>query len=122
MTPCLHALPYPDPASRRNPYCDTNSTQFISEADTPPEKTTVNIRMTETFLADIDESWKELGYNSRSEFVRDVLRDAVKHPDFNRADLKAMLAGEVDIQQGRPRSSDEVKAEYGLDGADGDDE
>jgi metal-responsive CopG/Arc/MetJ family transcriptional regulator len=95
----------------------------MSEADAPPEKTTVNIRMTETFLADIDDSWKELGYNSRSEFVRDVLRDAVKHPDFNRADLKAMLAGEVDIQQGRTRSSDEVKAEYGLDGASaGDDE
>jgi len=94
----------------------------MSEADAPPEKTTVNIRMTETFLADIDDSWKELGYNSRSEFVRDVLRDAVKHPEFNRADLKAMLAGEVDIQQGRTRSSDEVKAEYGLDGAsDGDD-
>jgi metal-responsive CopG/Arc/MetJ family transcriptional regulator len=95
----------------------------MSEADAPPEKTTVNIRMTETFLADIDDSWKELGYNSRSEFVRDVLRDAVKHPEFNRADLKAMLAGEVDIQQGRTRSSDEVKAEYGLDGASaGDDE
>ena len=94
----------------------------MSEADTPPEKTTVNIRMTETFLADIDGSWQELGYSSRSEFVRDVLRDAVKHPEFNRADLKAMLAGEADIQQGRTRSSDEVKAEYGLDGADGDDE
>jgi metal-responsive CopG/Arc/MetJ family transcriptional regulator len=95
----------------------------MSEADAPPEKTTVNIRMTETFLADIDDSWKELGYNSRSEFVRDVLRDAVKHPEFNRADLKAMLAGEVDIQQGRTRSSDEVKAKYGLDGAnDSDDE
>jgi metal-responsive CopG/Arc/MetJ family transcriptional regulator len=95
----------------------------MSEADAPPEKTTVNIRMTETFLADIDDSWTELGYNSRSEFVRDVLRDAVKHPEFNRADLKAMLAGEVDIQQGRTRSSDEVKAEYGLDGASaGDDE
>lgn len=95
----------------------------MSEADAPPEKTTVNIRMTETFLADIDDSWTELGYNSRSEFVRDVLRDAVKHPEFDRADLKAMLAGEVDIQQGRTRSSDEVRAEYGLDGAsDGDDE
>lgn len=85
----------------------------MSEADAPPEKTTVNIRMTETFLSDVDGTWEELGYNSRSEFIRDVLRDAVKHPEFNRADLKAMLAGEVDIQQGRVRSSDEVKAEHG---------
>ena len=87
----------------------------MSEADTSPDKTTVNIRMTETFLDDIDGTWEELGYNSRSEFIRDVLRDAVKHPEFDRADLKAMLAGEVDIQEGRTYSSDEVKAEYSLD-------
>ncbi|WP_396614110.1 ribbon-helix-helix domain-containing protein (plasmid) [Haloferax sp. S1W] len=88
----------------------------MSEAESPPDKTTVNIRITETFLADIDGTWKELGYNSRSEFVRDVLRDAVKHPDFNRADLKAMAASEVDIQQGRVHSSDEVMDEFDLDG------
>lgn len=97
----------------------------MSEADTPADKTTVNIRMTETFLADVDGTWTEEGYNSRSEFIRDVLRDAVKHPDFNRADLKAMLAGEVDVQHGRTRSSEEVKSRYGLDddpSADRDDE
>jgi metal-responsive CopG/Arc/MetJ family transcriptional regulator len=88
----------------------------MSEADVPPDKTTVNIRMTETFLADVDGTWKEHGYNSRSEFIRDVLRDAVKHPEFNRADLKAMLAGETDIREGRTHASDEVKAEYGLEG------
>jgi metal-responsive CopG/Arc/MetJ family transcriptional regulator len=91
----------------------------MSEASSPPEKTTVNIRMTESFLADVDATWKDLGYNSRSEFVRDVLRDAVKHPEFDRADLKAVAASEVDIQQGRTRDSDAIKAEYGS-GDDGD--
>lgn len=86
----------------------------MPEAENSPDRTTVNIRMTETFLADVDGTWKEHGYNSRSEFIRDVLRDAVKHPDFNRADLKAMLASEVDIQEGRTHSSEAVKAEYGL--------
>ena len=86
----------------------------MSEAESPPDKTTVNIRMTETFLADVDVTWQEYGYNSRSEFIRDILRDAVKHPNFNRADLKAMLAGEVEIQDGRTHSSSEVKSEYGL--------
>lgn len=89
----------------------------MSEAGSPAEKTTVNIRMTETFLEDVDATWKELGYNSRSEFIRDVLRDAVKHPDFNRADLKAFAASELDIQEGRVHTSDEVKAEFGLDEA-----
>jgi Arc/MetJ-type ribon-helix-helix transcriptional regulator len=87
----------------------------MSEAESPPEKTTVNIRMTETFLDDIDATWEEQGFNSRSEFVRAVLRDALKHPDFNRADLKAMLASESEIREGRTHSSDDVKAEYGLD-------
>jgi len=61
----------------------------MSEASSSPEKTTVNIRITETFLSDVDATWEDLGYNSRSEFVRDVLRDAVKHPEFNRADLSS---------------------------------
>jgi hypothetical protein len=44
-----------------------------------------------------------------------VLRDALKHPEFNRADLKAMLTSEAEIREGRTHSSDDVKAEYGLD-------
>lgn len=87
----------------------------MSEADTSPDRTTVNIRMVESFLDDVDATWQEHGYNSRSEFIRDVLRDAVKHPEFNRADLKAIAASEVDIQEGRVHSSDAVKAAYGLD-------
>lgn len=83
----------------------------MSEADTTPERTTVNIRMVESFLADVDATWKEHGYNSRSEFIRDVLRDAVKHPDFNRADWKAIAAGEVEVAAGKTHSSEEVKAQ-----------
>ncbi len=85
----------------------------MAEADAP-EKTTVNIRMTETFLDDVDRTWKQEGYNSRSEFIRDVLRDAIKHPEFNRADLKALLASEVEMQARETQSSDAVKAAHGL--------
>lgn len=49
-----------------------NFNTTLPEDDAPPQKTTVNIRMTETFLDDVDGTWKELGYNSRSEFVRDI--------------------------------------------------
>lgn len=87
----------------------------MTEAESP-EKTTVNIRMTETFLNDVDSTWEAEGYNSRSEFIRHVLRDAIKHPDFNRADLKAMLASEVEIQEGQTHTSDEVKANSELAG------
>jgi metal-responsive CopG/Arc/MetJ family transcriptional regulator len=89
----------------------------MAETESSPEKTTVNIRMTETFLEDVDGTWEQQGFNSRSEFIRAVLRDALKHPEFNRADLKAMLAGEVEISEGRTHGSDDVKEAYGLDGA-----
>jgi metal-responsive CopG/Arc/MetJ family transcriptional regulator len=87
----------------------------MSEADTQPDRSTVNIRIANTFLDDIDTTWEEEGYNSRSEFIRSVLRDAVKHPAFNRADLKALAASEVDIQEGRVHTSDKIKTEYDLD-------
>jgi Arc/MetJ-type ribon-helix-helix transcriptional regulator len=79
-----------------------------SDTDAGREKTTVNIRMQESFLEDVDETWQAQGFNSRSEYIRAVLRDALKHPDFNRADLKAMLASEVDIQAGRTHTSDDL--------------
>lgn len=59
-----------------------------------PEKTNVNIRLTESFLADIDATWKEEGYNSRSEFIREALRDAVRHPDLTRESWKEIAAVE----------------------------
>jgi len=86
----------------------------MAEAESPPEKTTVNIRMTETFLEDVDTTWEQQGFNSRSEYIRAVLRDALKHPEFNRADLKAMLAGEVEIGASQTHSSEDVKADYDL--------
>jgi metal-responsive CopG/Arc/MetJ family transcriptional regulator len=83
-------------------------------SETGTEKTTVNVRMTETFLDAVDETWTDLGYNSRSEFVRDVLRDAIKHPDFNRADWKAIAAGEIEIREGETHASEDVKAAFDL--------
>jgi metal-responsive CopG/Arc/MetJ family transcriptional regulator len=69
----------------------------MSDADTnggSPEKTNINIRVTETFLEDIDATWREEGYNSRSEFIRDALRDAVRHPDLSRESWKEIAAVE----------------------------
>ena len=69
----------------------------MSDADTDgsnPEKTNINIRLTESLLADIDATWREEGYNSRSEFVREALRDAVRHPDLTRESWKEIAAVE----------------------------
>jgi metal-responsive CopG/Arc/MetJ family transcriptional regulator len=69
----------------------------MSNTDTSsgePAKTNINIRLTETFLEDIDATWQEEGYNSRSEFIRDALRDAVRHPDLTRESWKEIAAVE----------------------------
>jgi Arc/MetJ-type ribon-helix-helix transcriptional regulator len=69
----------------------------MSNTDTAggdPEKTNINIRLTETFLEDIDATWQDEGYNSRSEFIREALRDAVRHPDLTRESWKEIAAVE----------------------------
>jgi Arc/MetJ-type ribon-helix-helix transcriptional regulator len=70
----------------------------MSDTDTTnggePTKTNINIRLTESFLEDIDATWRAEGYNSRSEFIRDALRDAVKHPELTRESWKEIAAVE----------------------------
>lgn len=70
----------------------------MSNADTNdgggPTKTNINIRLTETFLEDIDATWRDEGYNSRSEFIREALRDAVRHPELTRESWKEIAAVE----------------------------
>jgi Arc/MetJ-type ribon-helix-helix transcriptional regulator len=69
----------------------------MSNTDTSsgePEKTNVNLRVTEAFLDDIDATWRKEGYNSRSELMREALRDAVRHPDLTRESWKEIAAVE----------------------------
>jgi metal-responsive CopG/Arc/MetJ family transcriptional regulator len=69
----------------------------MSDTDTANdehETTNINIRVTETFLEDIDATWRDEGYNSRSEFIRDALRDAIRHPDLTRENWKEIAAVE----------------------------
>ena len=73
-------------------------------ADDEPAKTNINIRLTESFLEDIDATWQEEGYNSRSEFIRDALRDTVKHPGLTRESWKEIAA----VEYARRTGDDEV--------------
>lgn len=77
----------------------------MSHANSPAddgntETVQVNIRLTQTFLDDIDTTWQEQGFNSRSEFLRHAARDAVKHPDFSREGWKQIAASEHDLRTG----------------------
>lgn len=95
----------------------------MSGADTAsngdePEMTQVNLRISKAFLEDIDATWKEEGFNSRSEFLRYAIRDAVKHPAFTREGWKQIAASEHGLRIGETELVDreEVVAELDSDG------
>ena len=75
----------------------------MSDADTAnsgdgPEMVQINLRLSKAFLEDIDATWQEEGFNSRSEFLRHAARDAVKHPAFSREGWKQIAASEHDLR------------------------
>jgi metal-responsive CopG/Arc/MetJ family transcriptional regulator len=55
-------------------------TNTDGDAGTNGEMEKINVPVPKTLLADIDEVWEERGYASKSEFIRDALRDAVEPP------------------------------------------
>lgn len=88
----------------------------MSEADTnggDPEIDRINLRISRAFLEVVDEAWKERGFNSRSEFIRYALRDAVNHPEG--AGLwKDIAISEYQFSEGKGVSSGEVKQRHDL--------
>lgn len=65
-----------------------------------PETTTINVRVTERQLEEIDAVWKEEGYTSRSEFLRHAIRDATAHPGVSRSMLANIAAEEYAMRKG----------------------
>lgn len=69
-----------------------------------PETTTINIRVTERQLEEIDAVWKEEGYTSRSEFLRHAIRDATEHPGASREMLTSIAAEEYAMRKGEAKA------------------
>jgi Arc/MetJ-type ribon-helix-helix transcriptional regulator len=90
---------------------------YMSEAatndDGEDDIATVNFKLTESFLEQIDDTWQGRGFNSRSEFIRYTLRDAVEFPTFDRDELVALLEAEEDIREGRTTSAEEARERFG---------
>lgn len=68
--------------------------------DEEPSTVQINLRLTEAFLEEIDATWKQEGFNSRSEFLRHAARDAVKHPSFTREGWKEIATSEHELRTG----------------------
>jgi Arc/MetJ-type ribon-helix-helix transcriptional regulator len=89
----------------------------MSEATTggdgEDEIVTVNFKVTESFLDSVDDTWQGRGFNSRSEFIRYTLRDAIEFPTFDRDELIALLEAEGDVREGQTISADEAREQFG---------
>ncbi|ERG99099.1 MAG: transcriptional regulator, CopG family protein [Haloquadratum sp. J07HQX50] len=70
----------------------------------------INVRVPQSLLTQIDEVWKERGYASKSEFIRDALRDAVNPPTQLSEEALKYLA-----ESRTQREQDELKERLGID-------
>ncbi len=86
-----------------------------TEEDGENEIVTLNFKVTESFRDEIDDTWQGRGFNSRSEFIRYTLRDAVEFPTFDRDELIALLASDEDIREETTMRREEAHERFGSD-------
>lgn len=86
-----------------------------TDGDDEEEIVAVNFKVTESFLEQIDDTWHGRGFNSRSEFIRYALRDAVEFPTFDRDELIALLTAEDEIRDGSTMSRTAARDRFGTD-------
>lgn len=81
-------------------------------ANDDPKMTTITLEIPESFLDDLDATWRAEDFPSRSEFIRWALRDTVKHPSFSRKSWKDIAASEHQLatDERQTDSSDEIRA------------
>lgn len=62
----------------------------------------------------IDETWRERGFNSRSEFIRYAIREPVNHPE-GAGFWKDVVISEAQFGEGEGIPGEQVEEKYGLD-------
>jgi metal-responsive CopG/Arc/MetJ family transcriptional regulator len=72
----------------------------------------VNIRINTDLLEEIDEAWKEQGYNSRSEFIRQACRDAVHGTRLSAATVESLVVSAEQARRGDFVERDEIRDEF----------
>ena len=75
----------------------------------------VNLRLPTDFLADMDERWQEEGYDSRSEFMREGLRDAVYGTRLSRRALEDLAESERQFAEGKTVTAEQARERFGTD-------
>lgn len=75
----------------------------------------INVRVPETLLQQIDEEWERRGYSSKSEAIRDALRNWVNPPiDLSEETLEELQKSREQAERGETYSAEEVRERLGL--------
>lgn len=85
-----------------------------ADGNDSPEMVKLDVKVPKQQKQEIDRMWKEEGYPNRSEFVRDVLRDAT-NPTLTADALRRIAAGLEDVEQGRTLRLEEAKERLDVD-------
>ena len=76
----------------------------------------INVRVPEALLKRLDEEWERRGYSSKSEAIRDALRDWVNPPvTLSEETVDALEESRQQRERGETRSLDEVAEKYDVD-------
>lgn len=76
----------------------------------------INVRVPEALLNQIDEEWERRGYSSKSEAIRDALRDWVNPPiTLSEETLDDLEESRKQVERGETRPLDEVAEKYDVD-------
>jgi Arc/MetJ-type ribon-helix-helix transcriptional regulator len=76
----------------------------------------INVRVPESLLAQIDEEWERRGYSSKSEAIRDALRDWVNPPvTLSEETLDDLEESREQAERGETVSAEEARERLGLD-------
>jgi len=76
----------------------------------------INVRVPEALLKRIDEEWERRGYSSKSEAIRDALRDWVNPPaTLSEETLRDLETSREQTERGETVSADEARERLGLD-------
>jgi Arc/MetJ-type ribon-helix-helix transcriptional regulator len=76
----------------------------------------INVRVPESLLKRIDEEWERRGYTSKSEAIRDALRDWVNPPaTLSEETLTALQESHEQTERGETVSAEKARERLGLD-------
>lgn len=84
-----------------------------TDGNDSPEMVKLDVKVTKQQKEEIDRTWKAEGYPNRSEFIRDVLRDAT-NPMLTADALRRLAEGVDDVDEGLTVSLEEAKERLGL--------